>query len=273
MTNPSVTPQITIRHCATIPEFDECVRVEHATWGPEISVPNGIFIVAHHTGGQVFAAYDGSKMIGFTLAVVGVRKFGPHSGQVIAQGNYTPFLHSHMTAVLDSYRNHGVGRRLKLFQREDALKRGIPLVEWTFDPLEIKNAYFNIARLGVIVRRYIPNCYGITASPLHSGMPTDRFVPEWWLDSERVKCIVDGRPLPHGKIADRISLPRNLFEIKANDPDGAIRIQSDFRASCERAFAAGLVVAGIDLGDATVDYLLQPQASIPGLTLPPLIED
>lgn len=273
MSHPSAAPQITIRHCTTIREYDECVLLEHATWGPEISVPNGIFIVAHHTGGQVFAAYDGSKMIGFTLAVVGVRKFGPHSGQVTAQGGFTPFLHSHLTAVLDSYRNLGIGRRLKLFQREDALRRGFPLVEWTFDPLELKNGYFNIARLGVIVRRYIPNCYGITASPLHSGIPTDRFVPEWWIDSERVRCIADDRPVPHGKIAERISLPRNIAEIRANDPDAAIAIQSEFRGRCERAFAGGLVVVGVDLRDSTVDYVLQPHDNIPGLRLPALVSE
>jgi predicted GNAT superfamily acetyltransferase len=273
MSNPSPAPQITIRHCTTIAEYDQCVRVEHATWGPEISVPNGMFIVAHHTGGQVFAAYDSTEMIGFTLAVVGVRKFGPHSGQTTTNGKYTPFIHSHLTAVLDNYRNHGIGRRLKLFQRQDALDRGFPLVEWTFDPLEVKNGYFNIARLGVVVRRYIPNCYGITASPLHSGIPTDRFVPEWWIDSDRVRRVTDGHPLPHGKIADRISLPRHIGEIKTNDPDLAIRIQSEFRTRCERAFASGLVISGVDLGDQTVDYVLQPDHAIPGLSLPALVQD
>jgi predicted GNAT superfamily acetyltransferase len=269
-TPPSAVPEITIRHCSTVPEYDQCVLVEHAVWGKEISVPNGMFIVAHHTGGQVFAAYDGPRMIGFTLAVTGIRKFSPHAGQTTAEGKYTPFMHSHMTAVLNDYRNYGIGRRLKLFQREDALNRGIHLVEWTFDPLEIKNAYFNIARLGVIVRRYIPNCYGITESPLHSGMPTDRFVPEWWLDSERVKRIVDGRPLPHGKIADRISLPRNIAGIKTTDASAAIRTQAEFRARCERAFAGGLVISGIELHDSTVDYLLHFAGEIPGLSLPAL---
>jgi predicted GNAT superfamily acetyltransferase len=272
MTKPSAAPDIAIRHCTTIPEYDECVLIEHATWGPEISVPNGMFIVAHHTGGQVFAAYDGPKMVGFTLAVVGVRKFAPHAGQVTAEGNYTPFIHSHLTAVLNDYRNHGVGRRLKLFQRQDALDRNIPLVEWTFDPLEIKNAYFNIARLGVVVRRYIPNCYGITESPLHSGIPTDRFVPEWWLDSERVKGIINDRKQPHGKIADRISLPRDIGDIKTSDADAAIRIQSEFRARCERAFAGGLVITGIELRESTVDYILQSGNEIQGLNLPALIE-
>jgi predicted GNAT superfamily acetyltransferase len=209
-------------------------------------------------------------MISFTLAIVGVRKFSPPAAKVEGAGNYTPFLHSHMTAVLSEYRNAGVGRRLKLFQRQDALDRRIPLVEWTFDPLETKNAYFNIERLGVIVRRYIPNCYGITDSPLHSGIPTDRFVPEWWLDSERVKCIVERRPLPHGKIASRIFLPRNITDIKNNDADKAIRIQSEFRTQCEQAFGAGLVVVGIELGESSVDYLLQDVAAIGGLALPGL---
>jgi predicted GNAT superfamily acetyltransferase len=271
MTDPCPTPNITIRHCDALADYDDCVAVEHATWGREIAVPNGMFIVAHHTGGQVFAAYDGAKMVGFTLAVMGIRKFSTHLGQVTVEGTYTPFLHSHMTAVLSEYRNLGVGRRLKLFQRQDALNRAIPLVEWTFDPLEIKNAYFNIARLGVVVRRYIPNCYGITDSPLHSGIPTDRFVPEWWLDSERVKCLIDGRPLPYRAIADRISLPRSLGEIKTTNTDAAIRIQTEFRASCQTAFAAGLVVTGIELHPLTVDYLLQDAKDIPGLALPALI--
>ncbi len=90
-----------------------------------------------------------------------------------------------MLGVVDDYRNAGVGRRLKLAQREEALARGIDLVEWTFDPLEIKNAFFNIERLGAIVRRYVQNQYGITASPLHGGLPTDRCVAEWWLRSPR----------------------------------------------------------------------------------------
>lgn len=272
MTKAADVSRIAIRHCTTVPEFDECVRIEHEVWGKEIAVPNGMFIVAHHTGGQAFAAYDGEKMIGFTLAVAGIRKFGPYSGRTTVDGEYTPFMHSHLTAVLNEYRNSGIGRRLKLFQRQDALERGVPLVEWTFDPLELKNGYFNIAKLGVVVRRYIPNCYGITESPLHSGMPTDRFVPEWWLDSERVKAIVEGKPLPHGAIADRISLPRNLAEIKkAQDMDAALRIQSDLRVRCERAFAAGLVLSGVQVTDSTVEYLLQHEGGIAGLDLPALI--
>ena len=92
-----------------------------------------------------------------------------------------------MLAVRNEYRNAGLGRQIKLFQREDALARGFELIEWTFDPLEIKNAYLNIERLGAIARRYNVNQYGITSSPLQGGLPSDRLVAEWWLKSKRVE--------------------------------------------------------------------------------------
>ena len=75
-------------------------------------------------------------------------------------------------------------------QREEALARGIELIEWTFDPLEIKNAYLNIEKLGAIVRRYNINQYGITSSPLQGGLPSDRLIAEWWLKSKRVETLL-----------------------------------------------------------------------------------
>ncbi len=101
------------------------------------------------------------------------------------------------------------------------MRRGINLVEWTFDPLELKNAYFNFVRLGAVARRLIPNCYGITNSPLHSGLPTDRLVAEWWLDSARVQAILEGTPLAGKGAGERIPLPSNIGEIKAQDPEAA----------------------------------------------------
>src|SRR6201999_4339960 len=95
--------------------------------------------------------------------------------------------------VRKEHRNSGLGRRLKLLQREDALARGIELIEWTFDPLEIKNAYLNIERLGAIARRYNINQYGITSSPLQGFLPTDRLVAEWWLKSKRVDELLRKR--------------------------------------------------------------------------------
>ena len=142
--------QIRVRHCHGLEEFHACVELQWRVWGgADIDlVPLPLFVLAAETGGQVLGAFAGAaeagKMVGFTLAIAGAR-----------EGK--PYLHSHMTAVLEEHRDRGVGRQLKLFQRQDALDRGIELVEWTFDPLELRNAYFNLVRLGAIVRRLLPN--------------------------------------------------------------------------------------------------------------------
>lgn len=255
-----MSTNIEIRHCETVPEYHECERIEGMIWGLSITVPSGIFVVAHHTGGQIIGAFDGSKMIGFTLALAGVR-------------DGAPFLHSHMTAVLPDCRDQGVGRRLKLFQRQDALKRGIRLVEWTFDPLELKNAHFNLVRLGAIARRLIPNCYGVTESPLHAGMPTDRLVAEWWLDSERVKNILADNAVPSKDTAARVSLPANLGDIKTKDRDAGVRVQSAAREQFQKYFAEGYVATGVEKRDASTDYILEPAAEIAGLKMPEVHKD
>lgn len=177
---------ITVRPLHTFEEFDRCVKIAREVWGDtELETePHVTFVIADHLGGQVLGAFDGDLMVGFTKAYIGLH-------------GTTPYLHSHMTGVLPSHRDRRVGRHLKLFQREDALRRGIRLVEWTFDPLETKNAHFNINRLGAICRRYYPNFYGITTSPLHRGIPTDRLLVEWHLDTKRVvSAINDLTPEP-----------------------------------------------------------------------------
>src|SRR6266404_601858 len=120
---------ILIRHCQGVVEFEACLRLERAVWKSEDIdiVPKPLFVVASTTGGQVLGAFHEDELVGFTLAIAGWR-------------HRKPFLHSHMTAVLDAYCDRGIGRRLKLFQRDDALARGIGLIEWTFDPLVMKNA-------------------------------------------------------------------------------------------------------------------------------------
>src|SRR5580700_5563406 len=180
-------------------EMSVCVELQRRIWGyaPIDTVPDQIFIVAKKTGGQVMTAYDGETPVGFALAFAAMREG-------------LAYLHSHMVAVLDEYQNRGVGRMLKLAQREDALERGINLIEWTFDPLQLKNAHFNIERLGAIVRHYIPNLYGRTSSPLHAGLPTDRLVAEWWVSSERVEEVLGGRVRPTGTDCERIRIPAGI---------------------------------------------------------------
>src|SRR5579862_9256930 len=160
-----------------------------------------MFVVADKVGGQVMGAFDGKLMVGFALSVPGTR-----TGHI--------YLHSHMLAVRKDHRNSGLGRRLKLLQREDALARGIELVEWTFDPLEIKNAYLNIEKLGAIARRYNINQYGISSSPLQGGLPSDRLIAEWWLKSTRVESLLAQRPRAEIKYRVHVDVPAEVYAWK-----------------------------------------------------------
>ena len=195
---------IVIRRCQGLDELRACVALQKEIWNftdAEL-VPLRMFVVADKVGGQVMGAFDGNEMVGFALSVPGTR-----SGHV--------YLHSHMLAVRKEHRNSGLGRRLKLLQREDALSRGIELIEWTFDPLEIKNAYLNIEKLGAIVRRYNINQYGLTSSPLQGGLPSDRLIAEWWLKSTRVEALLTTGKNPSFRQQIAIEVPAQIYEWKA----------------------------------------------------------
>jgi predicted GNAT superfamily acetyltransferase len=261
-------PDVTVRPLDSLADFHRCVQIAREVWGDcELDIePYLTFVVALHTGGQVLGAFDGNILVGFTKAFVGLH-------------NQTPYLHSHMTAVLPSHRDRGIGRQLKLFQREDALRRGIRLIEWTFDPLETKNAYFNINRLGGITRRYISNFYGITSSPLHRGLPTDRLLVEWHLDSRRVVAAVnDLSPETRDSPAHvHLPAPARAGQCgragKGAQPEGGetaaapaeatcssqlIEIQSRLRSELTTWFSKGYAVNGVRSALSGIDYCLAP---------------
>ena len=163
-----------------------------------------------------------------------------------------------MVAVLPEYQDRGVGRMLKLAQRDDAISRGIDLIEWTFDPLQLKNAYFNLMRLGAVVRRYIPNFYGRTSSPLHGGLPTDRLLAEWWVRSARVQELLDGK-IPKAR-PDRmhIRIPAVIRQVTSSNPAEAERIQMGVRSQFERHIAEGRAAVGFELDAEQGSYVLEP---------------
>ena len=244
---------IEIRPLTTHAELQEALRLQREIWGfADVELlPVRMFVVATKIGGQVFAAFDGNRMVGFCVAIPGVKP----GGQV--------FLHSHMMGVLPEYHNCGIGRRLKLYQREEALSRSIKLVEWTFDPLELKNAYFNMERLGAIVRRFVFNQYGITASPLHGGLPTDRCVAEWWLATDRVAAIVGQvHDLPSGVAGRgpaplaRISIPVEIERLRHEAPNEARAIQKAAGEQFQEHFRCGLAVIGFERSEQFGTYLL-----------------
>ncbi len=218
-------------------EFDRCVEIQVAVWGYADGdvIPRRMFLLAGRIGGQVIGAFDpeaGDALVAFAMALPGYR-----DGRA--------YLHSHMLAVLPEYRNAGLGQRLKLAQRDDALARGFDLMEWTFDPLEIKNAYLNLHKLGAIVRRYHVNFYGPSSSPLQGGLPTDRLYAEWWMRSEHVEARLHGEmPEP---ATTRVEVPAAVSAWKEDDAQRTLAesLQSTNRAALEAGFARGL---------AAVDY-------------------
>jgi len=237
---------IEIRPLAAHSEFRDAVRLQKEIWGFEDVelLPLRLFVVASKIGGQALGAYDGSRMIGFCLAIPGLKAGGKS------------YLHSHMLGVLPEYRDAGVGRRLKLAQRDEALARGILLIEWTFDPLEIKNAYFNMERLGAIVRRYVPNQYGTTTSHLHGGLPTDRCIAEWWIASDRARAIIAGENFPRNPTEARIAIPSDIAAIRSNHPARARVIQQQASEQFRAAFDRGLAVIGFEKSKEAGTYLL-----------------
>lgn len=242
-----MTDAIHVRKCTELAEFHRCVDIQREVWGEsDLEVePYVTFVVAHQTGGQVLGAFDGDTMVGFTLALVGL-----HAS--------TPYLHSHMTGVLASHRDRRVGRMLKLFQREEALSRGIRLVEWTFDPLETRNAHFNFNRLGAISRHYIPNFYGVTSSPLHRGIPTDRLLTEWHLDSKRAVAAISELVRDPSDSPAIIHLPAEIPEWHQHDLPRLEAEQTRIRQEFLDWFAKGYAAIGIRFTLTGADYLLAP---------------
>ncbi|MBI4907173.1 MAG: acetyltransferase [Acidobacteria bacterium] len=207
-------------------------------------LPRRLFVVANKVGGQTLGAFDGKKMVAFLIAIPGLK----------AGGKY--YLHSHMLGTLAAYRDRGLGRSLKLLQRQEALSRGIPLIEWTFDPMELKNAFFNMERLGAVVRRYVPNQYGTTSSHLHGGLPTDRCVAEWYIDSPRVHAIVSKQPFNRPAYVEKICVPAGIADIRKNDPARAREVQDSLREQFQRHFRNGLEVSGFESTAKEGIYLL-----------------
>jgi predicted GNAT superfamily acetyltransferase len=236
---------IEIRALTAHEELEQAVQLQREIWGfAEVELlPVRLFVVATKVGGQVFGAFDNGRMIAFLLAIPGMKPGG------------VSYLHSHMMGVVPEYRNQGVGRMLKLRQREEAIAMGVPLVEWTFDPLELKNAFFNIERLGAIVRRYVLNQYGTTTSHLHGGLPTDRCVAEWHVSTNRVGRILAGEKLQR-EVEARIPVPYEIAHWRLDDPGRARGEQQRISEQFLEYFRAGLAVIGFERADTAGTYLL-----------------
>lgn len=240
-----------IRPLRTLDEFEATVPLQRAIWGfkDEELVASRLFVVFSRIGGSSLGAYLGGDLVGYTLAFAAFRPGGE------------PFWHSHMAGVVPQAQGLGIGRLLKLRQREEALKAGVDRIEWTFDPLQPRNAHFNIETLGVEVDTYLPDFYGITSSELHGSIPTDRLVAVWRLRHPAVEDRLAGRSRASARGHLRIEVPAR---IAGRPRDVAIAIQARVREQFTAAFQAQLRVTGFERTSTGGTYHLGRRDEGPG---------
>jgi predicted GNAT superfamily acetyltransferase len=230
-----------IRPITEVRELQDCVALQREAWGlADIEIiPVRMLITQNRVGGLVLGAFEDDLLIGFLNAMPGI-----HDG--------LPYWYSQMLAVTKDSRDRGIGSALKIEQRSQAQARGIHLIEWTFDPLESKNAYLNIAKLGIIARRYYVNLYGTTDSAMQQGLESDRLIAEWWIDKPRFQIGNDVR---------RVYIPADIQALKKQSPKSAQDVQLRVREQFLKNFQDDYMVAGFERKDEWSEYLFIPGAS------------
>jgi predicted GNAT superfamily acetyltransferase len=268
---------VNIRKLRTHAEYLAAEDIQRIVWRfPEREViPLNELVVAQRIGGHVLGAFDRGRLVAFCFGIPGFNR-----GKV--------FHYSRMTGVLPSFQNSGVGYRLKLAQRQLVLAQGLDLVRWTFDPLQSRNARFNIEKLGVVIDEYLVNVYGASGSRFNAGLETDRFVPKWWIRSKRVRDRLAGRaksvPIeqgfasfptliettfrknlarpgrvlspPRGRRAS-VEIPADIDAVKRSDVALARDWRKATRVAFRALFAGGFTVTGFSVGDGRSLYLLE----------------
>jgi predicted GNAT superfamily acetyltransferase len=242
--------EIEIRECVAIDELDNCVRLQRDVFRlPDLEIsPRRHLIVSRQAGGWTLGAFAGERLVGFVHTLAGVR----HGNEI--------FAYSHMMAVAPDFQNQGVGAKLKWRQRERALKEGRSFIKWTWDPMQARNAYFNLNRLGVRVSEYAANFYGTDypASPAPTdGIDSDRVFASWELGAAEVMALANGGvPARQAKPAATISIPVNWNKLSSDNPALGKQEQLRVRDQFQTSFAKGLIAAGFERSNEEPRYLL-----------------
>ena len=244
--------EIKLRECTEIKEFYECIEIQRKVFAsPELEIsPVRHFIVAKNAGGFTLGAFVGEKLAGFVLSNAGI----------LADGE--PFFYSHMTAVSDEFQNHGIGARLKWAQRNEALKRAVNFIKWTFQPVQARNAFFNLEKLGAIVREYKPNFYGTDYSTVSEqaekiGLDSDRLFAEWHLESEKVVTLSKGENyIETSEAVGKIEIPNDWNFLVKTNPTKAIAEQTRVKNDFQKAFAENLTAKSFIRSETNPHFLL-----------------
>lgn len=244
--------EIEIRECLSVEQLSDCVALQREVFAlPEIEIsPVRHFIVTRHAGGFTLGAFtNDNELVGFVLSVPAY--FGNER-----------FFYSHMAAVKREFQSAGIGAKLKWAQREKALEKGVKFIKWTFQPVQTRNAFFNLEKLGAIIKNYEPNFYGTDYSTVADqtksiGLDSDRLFAEWHLESEKVEKLARGEKYSEsGAVVKRIEVGFDWNRLVETAPLAAVAEQTRIKNEFQKAFAEGLVCRAFERGADVSKYLL-----------------
>lgn len=249
-----IKPEIEIREVTTVEELQGCVDLQREVFAtPDLeNSPVRHLIVTKYAGGFTLGAFDGAKMVGFVLSVP----------MFYGDGGKKRAFYSHMTAVDKKYQNSGIGAKLKWAQRERSLQEGVDYIKWTFQPVQARNAFFNLERLGAVIKIYMPNFYGTdytTSAEQDSvrGVDSDRLFADWFLNSPKTVALSKGEKFVEtGEVVRAIEIPNNWNQLVVADTARAIAEQDRIKREFQAAFAEGLVCKGFERSETSPKYLL-----------------
>ncbi len=243
--------KIEIREISEVEDLKSCVALQREVFAlPDLEIsPVRHLIVTKNAGGFTLGAFIEKSLVGFVLSVP------------MFYGEERSF-YSHMTAVLPQFQSLGIGAKLKWTQRERALSENAKFIKWTFQPIQARNAFFNLERLGVIIKTYTPNFYGTDYSTSHNqngkiGLDSDRLFAEWHLESEKVKMLAKGEKfIEQGEVVQTIGIPNDWNALLKSSAKKAIDKQTRIKEEFQKAFADNLICRGFERDEEYAKYLL-----------------
>jgi len=245
------TNDINIRRCETLDELDACVKLQKEVFAlPDLEVsPRRHLVVTISAGGFILGAFAAEKLIGFVLSVPGFLRD-------------ERFFYSHMTAVAADFQSLGVGAKLKWAQREQALNENVKFIKWTFQPFQARNAFFNLEKLGAVIKSYAPNFYGTDYSTAPEqkgkiGLDSDRLFAEWHLNDEKVVAFSKGEEfIEKADVAATIEISNDWNDLVKHNPEKAVIEQQRVKEEFQKAIGENLICRSFHRDNEKPKYLL-----------------
>ncbi|PYT04879.1 MAG: hypothetical protein DMF60_13870 [Acidobacteria bacterium] len=239
--------EIDIRECTSTEDFQQCIELERAVWKDDDLgiMPIRLYMISKACNAPTIGAFEPSgRLVGFVHTM-------------IALMDKHVVYHSHLAAVREELRHNDIGYKMKLAQRQHAIEAGVPLIIWTFDPLQSRNAHLNINKLGAVIRRYEVNYYSEGLSTVFdSDVPSDRVFAQWWVSSSHVESVLAGNRPRVAAPAESVLIPEDINSVRASSIEEhlkwRLRVREDFR----RKLAGGLIVRGFERESGTSRYML-----------------